>query len=338
MRLWIDLANSPHAPLFGALKREFVKRGHTVEVTARDFAETVELAKAAELAPTVIGIHGGRALSGKAGNLIQRAWSLRNWAKQYSFDLAVSHNSYSQIIAARMLSLKCVTMMDYEHQPANHLAFRFATSIIVPRAFPERSLNHYGAHNSKVRRFDGTKEDIYLADFEPDPDFSKVLSRLGIRLEDVLVTVRPPAHDALYHRFENQLFDELLERLCALPGVQVILLPRNRTQRLAYQSFSKGRLLLPAQPLRGADLIAASDLVISAGGTMNREAAALGIPAATIYAGEWAAIDEALVREGRLQRIGTREDLYALPIRKKGDIRLRKSQHVRNEVTGLILA
>ncbi|MBA3573007.1 MAG: DUF354 domain-containing protein [Pyrinomonadaceae bacterium] len=337
MRIWIDLANSPHVPFFRVLVKEFQERGHEIEVTARDFAETVELAQAAGFMPEVISGHGGRELAGKAKNVVRRAWVLRGWAHARSFDLAVSHNSYSQILAARALSLRSVTLMDYEHQPANHLAFRFAVRIIVPRAFPETALARYGARGAKVKRYNGTKEDVYLADFKPDPSFEDELRVLGIRREDVLVVVRPPARDALYHRFENELFDDLLGRLSAHPVAKVILLPRSDSQRATYGERASAKLILPEHALDGPNLIASSDLVISAGGTMNREAAALGVPAATIYAGEWAAVDEELVREGRLKRISTAEDLVNLPIKKKAQLQPRRALHVRGEVADLIL-
>ena len=240
-------------------------------------------------------------------------------------------------MAARTLGIRSVTLMDYEHQPANHLAFRLAHRVIVPRAFPEKALRRYGASVRKVRRYDGTKEDVYLADFTPDPKFAETLATLGVAPEDVLVVVRPPARDALYHRFENELFDELLERLAALSHVKTVLLARTETQRALYEERRRANLILPRVALDGANLIASADLVISAGGTMNREAAALGTPAATIYAGRWAAIDEALVQEGRLRQIATRADLDALPVEKKRDARARRATHVRPEVATLIL-
>ena len=337
MRIWIDLANSPHVPFFRPLANEFIRRNHEVVVTARAFAETVELAEAAGFAPQVIGGHGGGKLSGKAGNLVQRALALARWARGRDLDLALSHNSYSQILAARALSLKSVTLMDYEHQPANHLAFRLASRIIVPRAFPEAALVRFGASAAKVKRYDGIKEDVYLANFQIDPEFEKQLRALGISATDVLVTVRPPASEALYHRFENELFDQLLERLSATPSVKVVLLPRNESQRKAYSARANPRLILPAGAVDGANLIAHSDLVVSAGGTMNREAAALGIPAASIYLGEWAAIDEELVKEGRLRRISTPGDVRDLPIQKKGPANARRAVHVAGEVADLIL-
>jgi predicted glycosyltransferase len=337
MRLWIDLANSPHVPFFKALAARFAAAGHEIEITARDFAETIPLAKAAGFDATVVGAHGGRQVSAKAGNLIGRAWALASWARKRKFDLALSHNSYSQILAARALRTRSVTLMDYEHQPANHLAFRLASRIIVPASFPARRLRRYGASVGKVRRYHGTKEDVYLADFQADPSLAKELCELGVRPDNVLVLMRPPAHDALYHRFQNKLFDEALALLLAKDEVQVILLPRNDEQRTTYSARAGERLIVPARPLDGANLIAASDLVISAGGTINREAAALGVPVASVYGGQWAAVDEELVKEGRLQRIATSEDLRKLPVQRKSSSKPRRAVAVIDEVVRLIL-
>ena len=334
MRIWIDLANSPHVPFFRSLLSEFTERGHEVQITARDFAETVPLAQRAGLAPVVIGSHGGRELTSKAGNLFQRAWALRAWASGRGFDLAVSHNSYSQILAARGLGLRVVTLMDYEHQPANHLAFRLASTVIVPRAFPDEHLVRYGAVPAKTKRYNGIKEDVYLADFQSEPGFGSKLAKLGVESEDVLVVVRPPARDALYHRFDNELFEALLGRLRNTPRVKAILLPRNDAQRAAYIGT---KMIVPKEPLDGANLIALSDLMISAGGTMNREAAALGVPAATIYAGSPAAIDEMLVKEGRLIRLSSPADVERLLLQKKAGIKGRNSIAVKKEVADLIL-
>jgi uncharacterized protein len=337
MRIWIDLANSPHVPFFSALTPEFINLGHEIEFTARDFAETVALAEQSQLGAVTIGGYGGRRVAGKASNLASRAWELSRWARARRFDLAVSHNSYSQILAARALRLPTATLMDYEHQPANHLAFRLSHKIVVPDCFPAEQLKRYGARIGKVRRYHGTKEDVYLADFERDERFASILSPLGVGSGSVLVLMRPPARDALYHRFENTLFDEALEKILKSSGVKVILLPRDETQRSDYNQRTDQNLIIPETPLPGADLIASSDLVISAGGTINREAAALGVPAVSIYAGQWAAVDQMLVEEGRLRRISSREDLQKLVIAKKTTSNVRRATNVRSEVLKLIL-
>ena len=337
MRIWIDLANSPHVPFFGALIPEFTAREHLVEISARDFAQTVELAGKAGMTAHVIGGHGGGSITGKAGNLVGRAAALRKWARDRGFDLAVSHNSYAQIAAASSLGIRTVTLMDYEHQPANHLAFRLASRVIVPRSFPTAELKRFGASIRKVKRYDGIKEDVYLADFIPDPEFPQSLRALGVAETDVLIVARPPAREALYHRFENELFAELIDYLSARDGVKIILLPRSDAQR---EEFAKGEspsLIMPRAALDGANLIAAADLVISAGGTINREAAALGVPAKSVYAGKWAAIDEELVREGRLQRVSSREEIRSLPLKKKVGLNPRDARGVRAEIIRLIL-
>jgi predicted glycosyltransferase len=227
--------------------------------------------------------------------------------------------------------------MDFEHQPANHLAFRLSSRVVVPQAFPETHLRRFGAYQSKVRKYKGTKEDVYLADFQPAATVPASLCKLGLESDNVLVVMRPPATEALYHRFENKLFDEALEKVLRRERVQVILLPRNQRQRESYARVADKRLIIPAESLNGAELISASDLVISAGGTMNREAAALGVPAASIYAGTWAAVDEELVREGRMRRISSQRDIENLPLEKKSRLNPRRATRVREEVVRLVL-
>ena len=172
MRIWIDLGNSPHVPFFGALAKEFERRGHTVLWTARDYAQTVELARTAGIDAKVFGTHGGKSVFQKGGKFIGRTWDLLRWARGKKIDLVVVHNSQEPLVVARILHIKSVTLMDYEHHPGNHLSFRTAKKVIVPESFPEEFLRKFGVSEKKVRRFRGIKEDVYLSDFEPDEEFS----------------------------------------------------------------------------------------------------------------------------------------------------------------------
>src|SRR5207247_380523 len=172
----------------------------------------------------------------------------------------------------------------------------------------------------------------------PDPRFAEALRKLGVASEDVLVVARPPAREALYHRFENELFDELIIHLSSRPEVKIILLPRSDAQRAEYESRNFSNVIMPRETLDGANLIAAADLVVSAGGTMNREAAVLGVPAASVYAGKWAAVDKQLVTEGRLVRIASRKDLESIELRKKSAVNPRNATGIRQEIIDLILA
>ncbi len=322
MTIWIDLANAPHVPFFKPIIRELRGRGHTVEISLRDFNQTVELARKNGLGGTVIGRHGGRLRLGKALNLLTRSGRLVRFGRQAHADIAVSHNSYTQTVAGRLVGARVVTIMDYEGQPANHIAFRLAHRVIVPAAFPASDLVRFGCSENKVVRYDGFKEQVYLSDYRPDPGFQVELVR-ACRLGDdwdpaktVLVTVRTPADMAAYHPFVNSLFETLLERLHGREDLTVVLLPRTPDQR-KYYAAKFPRLRIPVEPLSGNDLVHSSDLVVSAGGTMNREAAVLGTPVYTIFAGALPAVDQRLIEMGRLVSLRSEQDLEHLQLTKK---------------------
>ena len=228
----------------------------------------------------------------------------------------MSHNSYSQALAGRSLRLPLMTAMDYEyqpHQPANHLAFRCADLVAVPEAFPLDRLLAQGARPGRTWRYPGLKEHIALAGFTPDPGY---LARAGIDASRPVIVVRPPADMALYHRFANPLFPLLLKRLASAP-VTTILLARTGAQAADLEAAGFGALLWRGEALDGRQLVAGADAVVSAGGSMNREAAVLGTPAWSIYAGKLAAVDRALVAAGRLHLLHDVQDLARIPLRKK---------------------
>jgi hypothetical protein len=338
MRIWIDLGNSPHVPFFRALAREFEGRGHEVIWTARDYAQTVELARNAGLAATVFGTHGGKNVAAKAGKFAGRVIDLARWARGRGIDLVVSHNSQEPLVAARALGIRSVNLMDYEHHPGNHISFRVARRVIVPESFPQTDLQRFGAAR-KAKRFSGIKEDVYLSDHQLDPNFAGELGVLGISAANVLVVVRPHAPEALYHRgVENRLLDELLDRFALDENVRIILLPRKSYQGDELRErHPQPNIIIPDRALDGANLIASADLVISGGGTMNREAAALGVPAYTIFAGEPAAIDKYLIDCGRLTAIKTSGDIAAMMPGKKEGLSLRGNSDARARVADLIL-
>ncbi|OFW57002.1 MAG: hypothetical protein A2133_08415 [Actinobacteria bacterium RBG_16_64_13] len=320
--VWIDLANSPHVLFFLPVIAELHRRDVQTVVSARDFAQTVELCRLMGIEAETIGEHGGAGLVGKVGNLAGRVRALRAFAKRSSPAVAVSHNSYAQAVAGRTLGIPVVTAMDYEFQPANHVAFRCASLVVVPEVFPLDVLRRQGARPEKTWRYHGLKEEIALAGFEPDPGYLRQAGVLRCAAAETgpVVVIRPPADMALYHRFENPLFVQLLERLKRLHREQqacVVLLARTSTQAASLESGGFGELLWKNKPLDGRQLIAGADAVISAGGSMNREAAVLGTPAYSIYAGRMAAVDRALVAEGELTLLRSAQDVAALDLAKK---------------------
>ncbi len=229
MKVWIDAANSPHPPLFAPITRQLERDGHEVIVTARDHAQTLELAR--EVWPEVEAFGeespGGRLA--KAAALAGRIRALRSWARGRRPDVALSHNSYAQIVAARSLRIPAVTAMDFEHQPSNHLAFRLAKVVLVPEAFPVEAARRQGASATKLRRYPGLKESLYLGDFEPS---RRALEELGLTPgESILVVARTPPSRALYHRQENRLFLDCLEALGREDEVACVVLARHPEQR-----------------------------------------------------------------------------------------------------------
>ncbi len=318
MRVWIDLTNSPHVlvmrPLIAAMRED----GHEVEVTARAFAQTLELCERLGIEHTVVGRHRGARIVGKALGLVSRSAALARWARPRRFDLALGHGSNDVSVAARLLGIPSATAFDYEWAKAqHHVNCRLARAVVVPEAIPPERLYPYGARG-KLRRYRGLKEEYYLADFKPD---EAVLSELGVDRSAPLVVVRTPPEVSLYHRFENPLFTRVLERLRTLE-VQAVVLPRTPDQRDEVRRMAG--LVVPEHAIDAQSLVALADLVVSAGGTMNREAVALGTPVYTTFEGRLGAVDEALLREGRLRRL---EDPAQVSVERRaanGGLRVRR--------------
>jgi hypothetical protein len=302
VRVWIDLTNSPHVLVMRPLIEILERDGHEVRVTARDFAQTLGLLRRFRIAHTVIGRHRGERLAAKALGLAARSAALTRWARREGrFDLALGHGSNDVSVAAALLRIPSATMFDYEWAAVqHHVNCRLARVVVVPDAIPPERLRRYGARG-KVRAYAGLKEEYYLADFEPD---AAVVRELALDPARAIVVVRTPPEVSLYHRFENDLFARVLERLrgaAAADGVQPVLLPRTDAQRAQLREVPG--FVVPERAIDAQSLIACADLVISAGGTMNREAVALGTPVYTTFEGRLGALDERLIEQGRLRRL-----------------------------------
>ena len=299
MKVWIDMTASAHVLVFRPLIELLRGRGDEVEITAREYAQTLQLLELHALEAEVIGRHGGRSRLQKARRMAGRLGALHRFAQGRDFDVALTHGSHELALTARRLGIPSTTTFDYEFATLQHqLGCRAATKVVVPAAIPPERLRPYGVRPPKLVQYPGLKEEYYLADFEPD---RSLLDRFGIDAGRVLVVLRPPPDVSLYHRHSNPLFPMTLEHLGRLEHVHAFVLPRTDEQRSYVLGLGLPSVIVPERAVDAQSLIALADVVVSAGGTMNREAAALGVPVYTTYGGRLGGVDEELIREGRLK-------------------------------------
>ena len=306
--MWIDVSNSPQVLVFRPLVSLLRSRAHDVHVTTRDYAQTLELLALHGIEHEVVGpAHAGASRARKARAMASRLLALRRRASDKEYDVALSHASHELPLVARSLGIPAAYAFDYELALVQHgLGSRAARRVVVPDAIPQRALDALGARARKVRRYPGLKEEYYLHDFEADP---AVLDELALDPGRVLAVVRTPPEVSLYHRHGNPLFADVLERLGRDEGVHAVVLPRTEEQRAAIRALGLPSLVVPERAVDAQSLVALADLVISAGGTMNREAVALGVPVYTTFAGRLGTVDAQLVREGRLRALRSAGDL-----------------------------
>jgi uncharacterized protein len=291
------------APAHVLVLRPIIERlrgeGHEVEITSRDYAQTQQLLELHGMQHTPIGRHGGASRLRKAASLASRSSGMLRFGRGRHFDLALAHGSNDLALAAKALSVPEANMHDYEYAVTQHrIGCRLARRVMFPDSVPLERLRRFGVTADKYFPYPGLKEEYYLYDFEPD---AEALRRLGVEEERVVVIVRPPPDVSLYHRKSNPLFPKVLDRLGRDSEVQAVVLPRTQEQREFIEGLRLPSVIVPPGAVEAQSLVALADLVVSAGGTMNREAAALGTPVYTTYGGRLGGVDEALIRSGRMR-------------------------------------
>ena len=314
MRVWIDVDNAPHVQIFRPIIRRLRERGAEVEVTARERTFVPELLRSAGIDHTIIGRGQPKGVAAKAVAIAVRTAALARFGRRGRFDVAVGHGSRSLPPAARLSGVRNLTMFDYEHV-STWLFRRFCDRILVPRAVIDTVAG--SDRRGPWHPFEGFKEEIYLADFTPD---GGLRSRLGIPDSDVLAVVRPPSRTAHYHDAASEaILGVLARRIAAAPNVRAIWLRRDPTETVP-DSARAANILIPDAPLDGLSLLAAADLAISGGGTMNREAALLGTPAYSIFTGPVGALDRELIETKRLTAVREPEAVEHIPFTKKAAV------------------
>lgn len=308
MKIWIDLDNTPHVPFFKPIIRDLESKGFKVVLTARDAFQVCELATASGLNYQKVGRHYGKNPFLKIWGLGWRSLQLVPFVVRERPVLGLSHGSRAQILLCNLLRIPTIMIMDYEHAQTPPLVRpRWE---IVPEVLLNESL--HCKERANIRTYSGIKEDVYATAFTPDPALPK---QLGLQTSEIIVTVRPPANEAHYHNSQSEeFFAAFMKRACATPQVRIVLLPRNKNQEAQIRSrwpewFAGSKVIIPAQAVDGLNLLWHSDLAVSGGGTMNREAAALGVPVYSVFRGKLGAVDRQLQKEGRLTLIERAEDV-----------------------------
>jgi len=306
-RIWIDIDNSPHVPFFLPIIEELKKRGVEIDLTARDMYQVCQLIEFFNLPCKVIGRHYGKNKFLKVLGTFLRAVQLVPTAARFRPSLALSHGSRAQILVCKALRIPTVMMHDYEHSAKT--GFIEPDWVFTPDVIPTNAMNK---RPERTLKYPGLKEDVYVPGFVPNP---QILNELGISRDEILVTLRPPATEAHYHNPESEeLFAEAIRFLSENRKVRAIVLPRNAKQgvdlrREWAELIDRGCLMVPTSPVDGLNLIWFSDLVISGGGTMNREATALGVPVYSVFRGKMGAVDKYLAAKGRLTLIENIKDV-----------------------------
>jgi uncharacterized protein len=318
-------------PFFAPLVRRLEECGHEVVLTARDHAQTVELARERWAGVQVIGGASPKGRAKKAAAMGERARRLASWARSERPDLALCHSSYGQLIAARALRIRSLNAMDFEHQPLNNLSFRLADRLLLPAALSKSRVRWQGATASKTRYYDGLKEELYLGDFSPDPDVPR---RVGFDRGrwSVLVVARTPPSHAIYHRSGNLLFFDVLRRVGRCEHALCVVLARHPDERAAVSELRLPNLVLPERAVDARSLMYAADVVLGGGGTMTREAALLGVPTYSLFAGKPPAVDLWLEQRGLLRRLHSASETFALAPRRAEPDGLERLRRRGNEL------
>jgi predicted glycosyltransferase len=303
MRIWVDFTNTAHVIVLRPLVERLEAAGHDVELTARPLSHTVELLEDWGRPHTVIGRHGGVRRRDKALAAADRVAKLVRWARGRRFDHALAHGSTDVPPVSRLLRIDNATMFDYEWATLQHsVNCRLANRVLVPEAIPPERLRRYGARGAKLVRYPGLKEEYYLSDFEPD---RAVLAQLGVEGAEILCVVRTAPSYALYlGGSETPLLARVLQRASGDERVHTVVLARTDEQRAGVRALGLDRIVVPDRTVDGRSLVALADVLVSAGGTMNREAAVLGTPVWSMFEGPLGGVDELLMREGRLGMLG----------------------------------
>lgn len=323
--LWFDLETAPDVLFFEPIIKRIRERGHTVHVSRRDYSDVPELADMYGIGGTNIGKHGGKSMPGKILAGLRRCMSMARWAKPKNIDLAIGFGSHPLTMTAARLGIPSISVFDYEYGKKSKLGTKLSTWTFVPEEVSTDHLAKKGVPIDRLIRYHGLKEEVYTGVYEYHPG---LLKELGYDQEKIIVTIRPPATKATYHDpLSDAICRRVLDRIVANPSVLALFLRRDGDATFdEYLKYENVKNL--TVPVKGLDLIIESDLVISGGGTMVREAVALGVPSYSTFAGPKGAVDDRLDREGRMALVRSLEDVDKIQFVKRDR---RQCTHIQDD-------
>ncbi|MEO0106420.1 MAG: DUF354 domain-containing protein [candidate division WOR-3 bacterium] len=311
--IWFDFENAPHVWVLKPIYDYFNEKGYECICSARNFSYTIDLLKNAGIKADTQGFIVSKNKLIKIISTFMRVCKLVYLYKRRKIDLAISHGSRTQILAAKILRVPVISMDDYEK--SDQLLVKFVERLIVPEVIDKST---WGKYQNKIVSYPGLKEHIYLCNF-PKP--RAILKRLELNNDRVIIVLRPEAPTSHYYdRKSTELLWCILKYLIQFKNIIIILFPRNKSQaKKITHFFDKWRVnyTLPSPKFYSFEIVSIADLVIGGGGTMLREAASLGIPTYSYFTGPWGDVDKYLLKEGYLAKIESEEDIKKIVIKKK---------------------
>jgi hypothetical protein len=292
MKIWIDIVNAPHAHFFKGIIRELEKRGYELLITTREFDGLTDILDMLGISYYVVGKHGGSTLEGKLLASVERQHKLAKLIIEEKPDLALYKNSPEAPRVAFGLAIPTIGFADNDTATAvNKLMLPYTKRLVYPKAIDAYDLIKCGADANSLHPINGFPELAHLYGFKPD---KQPLRELGLEPYSYIVMRTEPIK-ANY--FNGDAEKSILEGVIPLlPEIPIVLFPRTEEQGKRFEKFKN--VIIPGHIMDSLSLLYYAKLMIGAGGTMNREAIALGTPTISTYPGKLLAITKWLIKLG----------------------------------------
>jgi len=325
MKIWIDFTNTPHVNFLKPIITH-LQRAHILKFTARDFSETLEMLSMSGIDFQVVGKHLGKSRIKKSFGILTRIAKLAKLVEH--FDISISIGGQNTTPVSFIRRKPAIVFSDNDIVYKYH-SYKFGKYFIFPSYYDASSLRkRYGISEKNIFVYYGYKEDVYIADYQPDPDF---LSLLPFK---EFITIRPENLKASYVPKDAQtIVPQLFERFKA---ENILFLPRFPEEKEYARGY--GNIFIPDQPLNGLDVCYYTKCMLTGAGTFAREAAILGTPAVTFFPGKkFLTVDQIMIKKGMEFKSRDVDEIHAyVKQAKKNPSQKQRSREVQKEVFDII--